>query len=124
VNEIYKAIFDRVNSQTDYDCFDEIPQDWAVYPVIKIEPVDQDLLDMDDATDFDLTIQIISYSKYSGSKEILDIAKTIYTALHRWAATNTTTYAITNVKQVFDSTIAESKIRKNIQRYLITYEDL
>jgi len=122
MNEILKAIFDRVNDQTNYDCFDEVPQNFDKYPFIKIQMVDYSPFDLDAGADFNLTIQITTYSKYKGSKEILDISQNIYNALHRWAMPDTASYCVTNIKQVFNTIMAEPKHRIDTQRYLINYE--
>jgi hypothetical protein len=128
MNEVYKAIFDRLVSQVVPEVYDHVPQDLpdSIYPFIRLDPLQTTNNDVDDKSGFIATIQVVSYSQYRGSKEISDIALTIYNALHRYNFSDTANYGISGIQQTFEriATQSDGLTRNAVQQYEVLFEPL
>ena len=126
MNEIFKAIYDRLTAQLSESVYDHVPQDLDVFPYVRIDPLEAEPNDTDTELGFIATAQIITFSRYRGSKETNDIMTNIYTALHRYAIPDTASYGISGIKETFRQTAVEDDglTRVGVQRYTITFEQL
>ena len=74
MNEIYAAIFARLNSQiTEYPIFDYVPQDQQ-YPYIQVGGLDAANDDTQTNIGYNSTIVIMAYADYKGYKEFYTTA--------------------------------------------------
>lgn len=129
MNEIFKAIYDRLTAQLTPVVYDHVPQDLNVYPFVRLDPVQPVPNDTDTETGFIAEIQVISYSRnenYEGNKEIVDLTDSIYNALHRYALPDTANFGISGINETFRSisTDADGLTRIGAQRYNIIFEPL
>jgi len=126
VNEIFAAIYTKLNTDLSVNVFDDVPQDKYNFPYVRIDPLVSNEADTDTETGFDSTVQIIAFSQYKGSKEIADLQTEIYNSLHRFAMPDTASFGISTIHQEF-STIAlepDGLTRESIQRFRIIFEPL
>ena len=128
MNEIFKAIFDRLTSQLTENVYDHVPQDLANYnyPFVRIDaaqPVDNGT---DQETGFIATLQVVGFSQYRGVKQINDLADDVYNLLHRWEFPDTTTYGISGIRETFRNITVQSDglTRNSVQQYEIIFEPL
>lgn len=127
MNEVYAAIFARLEAALSVPVYDHVPQDLpeSAYPFVRLDYPNLE----DDDTDLELgfsgEIQIISYSRYRGIKEINELMDAVYASLHRLDELVTANYSISNVYQsLINTTTAPDGITRNgVQRFFITYED-
>jgi len=126
MNEIFKAVFNRLVDQLDIDVFDHVPQNYNSFPYVRIDPLATSNSDTELELGFDSTVQIIVFSDYKGSKEVADENYNIYQALHRYAMPDTASFCITTIQQEFSTVVLESDgiTRQSIQRFRILFEDL
>ena len=128
MNEIYQAIYNRLVSQLTESVYDHVPQDLpdSDYPFVRLDPVQPANNDVDDKSGFIATIQVVSYSRYRGSKEIATLADNVYNALHRFDFANTTTYGISDCIEAFRTikTQPDGLTRNAVQQYQILFEPL
>ena len=128
MSEVYKAIFDRLNAQVAVDVHDHVPQDLpnSSYPFIRLDPLQTTINDVDDKAGFVATIQVVSYSRYRGSKEISGLALTVFDALHRYDMPDTTTYGISGIQQIFERIAVQPDglTRNAVQQYEVLFEKL
>jgi hypothetical protein len=124
INEIYNALFDRVDDQLTQDVFDHVPENYNTFPYIKIDPPQIDDNDTDDKAGFTGTIQITAFSRYKGSKEAADIALNIYNALNRYDMPDTSNYGFSTINQEFSNIITadDGLTRHSVQRFRIIFE--
>lgn len=126
MNEIFAAIYTRLNDQLAVTVFDHVDQDTQDYPFVNIDPIQTVDDDTINTTGFEATVQIISYSRYRGTKEINDLIDNIYSALHQWEMPNTSSYAIGNLieqsRNVF--TQPDGLTRNSVQTFLLYFEPL
>ena len=124
INEIYNAIYDRVNAQLSQEVFDHVPENHNTFPYIKIEPLELSPNDSDDKPGFDGVIQIVTFSRYKGSKQVSDIALNIYNALNRYAMADTASYGFSTIDEEFSNIITadDGLTRHSIQRFRIFFE--
>jgi len=126
MNEIFTAVYMRLSSTLSVDVFDHVPQDYNVFPYVRIDPLTNNNNDTDFETGFISTVQIIGFSQYKGSQEVALLNSDIYDALHRYALPDTLSFGISTIHQTF-STIAlepDGKTRQSIQRFTIIFEPL
>lgn len=124
MNEIIKAVRDRLALLLSVDVFDQVPQDYDSFPYVQINAPSSEQNDTDTENGFDATMTIIAFSRYRGSKEINDLNNQIYNALHRWNFPDTASYCISTINQL-SSTISRSPdgiTRDSIQVYKIVFE--
>lgn len=124
INEIFNALFDRVDAQLDEDVFDHVPENYNTFPYIKIDAPEVSANDADDKPGFTGTLQITTFSRYKGSKEAADIALNIYDALNRFDMPDTTNYGFSTINQEFSNIITadDGLTRHSIQRFRIIFE--
>jgi len=126
VNEIYAAIYARLDDQLTVPVFDHVPESEQGFPFVRLDAPELTENDVDDKPGYTATMTVIAYSRYRGSKEIADLAKEVYDALHRWAAPDTTSYSFSTIHQDFSSIVTESDgvTRMSLQRYILIFEPL
>ena len=124
INQIYNAIFDRVDDQLTESVFDHVPENYNTFPFIKIDPLEVSENDTDDKPGFTGTVQITSYSRYKGSKEAANIALNIYNALNRYDMPDTAAYGFSTINQEFSNIITadDGLTRHGVQRFRIIFE--
>jgi short subunit dehydrogenase-like uncharacterized protein len=126
MNEVFKAIYDKLTADLSVSVYDHVPQDLpeSDYPFVRIDYPNLN----DDDTDLELAwsgdIQIITYSRYRGIKEIADLTDAVYNSLHRISDLQTTNYTISNLVQSFISTVTEPDglTRHGVQRFTLEFE--
>ena len=126
MNEIFKAIFTKLSTDLAEPVFDDVPQDVYNFPYVRIDPITLDQDDTDTESGFSGTVQIIGFSQYKGSKEIVDLTLDIYNSLHRAVLPEPDSYGISTIDQEF-STIAleaDGLTRQSIQRFNVVFEPL
>lgn len=126
MNEIFQEIYTKLTADLSVSVFDDVPQDKYSFPYVRIDPLVLNEADTDTETGFNATVQIIGFSQYKGSKEIVGLATDIYNSLHRFAFPNTASFGISTINQEF-STIAleaDGLTRQSIQRFNIVFEPL
>ena len=124
INEIYNAIYDRVDAQLTEAVFDHVPENYNTFPYIKISPLELSENDTDDRPGFSASVQITSYSRYKGSLEVATIALNIYNALNRYDMPDTALYGFSTIDQEFSNIITtdDGITRHSIQRFRIFFE--
>jgi hypothetical protein len=131
MNEIYAAIFTRLNSQiTEYPIFDYVPQDQQ-YPYIQVGELDAANDDTQTNIGYNSTIVIMAFADYKGYKDINAMSELIFNALHRYVMPDTATYGISTIHREFYTTVVGSSgvskmanVRQGISRYRIIFEVL
>lgn len=126
MNEIFQEIFTKLDTDLTVSVFDDVPQNKYNFPYVRIDPLVLNEADTDVETGFNATVQIIAFSQYKGSKEIVDLATDIYNSLHRFAFPDTASFGVSTINQEF-STIAlerDGLTRQSIQRFNIIFEPL
>ena len=126
MNEVYKTIWDRLDTQLTVDVFDNVPEKYNSFPYVVLDTIVARDFDTDTELAFNSTIQVISYSRYKGSKEISNLNLEIYNALHRWVAVDSANYSIANITQEFSTIALESDglTRQSIQRFNLIFEKI
>lgn len=128
MNEIYSAIYTRLNLLLTASIYDHVPQDLPDpnYPFIRLDPLQTVVNDVDDKAGFVATVQVVGFSRYRGSKEIVTLAETVYNALHRHDFPNTLTYGISGIQETFKNIAvqADGLTRNSVQQYEVTFEKL
>lgn len=128
MSEVYKAIYDRLSAQLTANIYDHVPQDLpeSSYPFVRLDPLQTVVNDVDDKTGFVATIQVVSYSRYRGNKEISALALSVYNSLHRYDLPDTTTYGISGIQQTFEriATQPDGLTRNAVQQYEVLFEPL
>lgn len=126
MNEIFVAIYTKLNTDLSVSVFDNVPKDGYNFPYVRVDPLILSEADTDNETGFTSTIQIIAFSRYKGSEEIADLATDIYNSLHRFAMPDTASFGISTIHQEFSTIALESDgvIRESIQRFRIIFEPL
>ena len=126
MNEIYSAIYTKLNTDLSVSVYDNVPQDGYGFPYVRIDPITLDADDTDTESGFSGTVQIIAFSQYKGSKEIVDLTLDIYNSLHQAVLPEPASYGISTIHQEF-STIAleaDGLTRQSIQRFNVVFEPL
>jgi len=126
VNEIYAAIYTKLSTDLTQSVFDDVPQDNYNFPYVRIDPIALNNAGTDLENGFNATVQIIGFSQYKGSKEIVTMATDIYNSLHRYAFPDTASFGISTIHQEFSTIALESDglTRQSIQRFNIIFEPL
>ncbi len=128
MNEIYSAIYQRLSDQLSIEIYDHVPQfkDDSNYPFIRLDPLEISANDVDDKTGFSATIQIVGFSRYRGSKEVSNIADTVYNSLNRFEFPVTSNYGISGIEETLRKIIVQSDglTRNSVQRYELNFEPL
>ena len=126
MNEIYSAIYTKLAADLTPAVYDDVPQDKYNFPYVRLDPITLNQADTDTETGFNATVQVIGFSQYEGSKEIVTMAADIYNSLHRWAFPDTTSFGISTINQEFSAVALESDgvTRQSIQRFNVIFEPL
>ena len=126
VNEIYAAIYARLDDQLTVPVFDHVPESEQGFPFVRLDAPELTENDVDDKVGYTATVTVIAYSRYRGTKEVSGIAADIHTALNRWAASDTASYSFSTIHQDFSSIVTESDgvTRMSLQRYILIFEPL
>lgn len=131
MNEIYTAIYDRLNDYLTTPVGDYIPQD-DVFPYVQIN--DLNLKNNDTCTEdgFSGTIDIISWSRYKGKKQVSTIMSEVFEALHHYDLDTkisvifgvSAEYGVSTIHQAFSQIITEGDglTRQGVQRFNIIFE--
>lgn len=125
MNEILEAIYNRLTSLLSVDVYDQTPQDRNSFPYVQLNVPSTDENDTDLENGFNASVDIVSYSRYRGSKEINDLVKEIYDALHRWDFPDTASYCISIIQQVASGVTRspDGITRDSIQTFKIIFEN-
>ncbi len=125
MNEVYAVIYSRLDSVLTVPVGDHIPQDDA-YPYVQVNPLNPTNNDTVEDRGFSATIDVIAWSRYRGQKEVGEIMKDIYTALHRYDLDDSANYCIVGIHQEFSKIITESDglTRQGIQRFKLFFEEI
>jgi len=128
MNELFAAIYTRLNAQLTVNVYDQVPQDLssANYPFVRIDAIQTANNDTDSENGFSATMQIVGFSQYRGAKEINTMVDSVYDALQHWAFPDTATYGISGIQETF-KTIAvqpDGLTRNSVQQYEIIFEKL
>ena len=134
MNEVYVAIRDKLvldlitNAAPDVvqGVHDHVPQDEDAYPFLRLDPIQSLNNDVDDKSGFTASIQVVGFSRHRGSKEISNIADSVYNAIHRHDFPDTTTYGISGITETFRNiaTQPDGLTRNSVQQYEIFFETL
>tara|TARA_R110000851_G_scaffold4689_1_gene19367 strand:- start:2646 stop:3035 length:390 start_codon:yes stop_codon:yes gene_type:complete len=128
MSEVYKAIHDRLSAQLPESVYDHVPQNLpdSSYPFVRLDPLQLVGNDVDDKAGFVATIQVVSYSRYRGNKEISALALSVYNSLHRYNLPDTDTYGISGIQQTFEriATQPDGLTRNAVQQYEVLFEPL
>ena len=128
MSEVYKAIFDRLSAQVAADVHDHVPQDLpdSDYPFIRLDPLQTTVNDVDDKAGFIATIQVVTFSRYRGSKEVSALALSVYDTLHRYDFPDTDNYGISGIQQTFERIAIQPDglTRNAVQQFEIVFEPL
>jgi hypothetical protein len=128
MNEIYSAIYQRLSDQLSIEIYDHVPQfkDDSDYPFIRLDPLEISSNDVDDKTGFSATIQIVGFSRYRGSKEVSNIADSVYNSLNRFNFPDTSNYGISGIEETLRKIIVQGDglTRNSVQRYELNFEPL
>ena len=126
MNEIFTGIYTKLNTDLSVSVYDDVPQDVYSFPYVRIDPLILNNADTDTETGFNATVQIIGFSQYKGSKEVVTMATDIYNSLHRYAFPDTASFGVSTIHQEFSTIALESDglTRQSIQRFKIIFEPL
>tara|TARA_R110000764_G_scaffold78374_2_gene156371 strand:- start:3147 stop:3542 length:396 start_codon:yes stop_codon:yes gene_type:complete len=128
MNELFAAVYTRLNVQLTVNVYDHVPQDLSAanYPFVRIDAIQTSNNDTDSENGFTATMQVVGFSHYRGVKEINTIADSVYNALQHWSFPDTATYGISGIQETF-RTIAvqpDGLTRNSVQQYQIIFEPL
>ncbi len=131
MNELYTIIYERLKDYLDEDVADHIKQD-ATYPYVQINGLDTVSNNPVDNNDYVATIDIISWSRYRGRSQVVEIMDNVYKALNKYDLDNYTVYGIarnygiSGIHQEFSKILVESDglTRQGIQRFKLFFEEI
>lgn len=127
MNEIFVAIYERLSAQVSRPVFDHVPQDYDDYPYIEMEMISDAGNDTDTENGFNSTIQIVTYSRYRGGKELSDLQTEIYNALQLYKIGDTANFGVSGgLQQTIKTGFKQPDgiTRKGVQRFQLFYEQL
>jgi hypothetical protein len=128
MNEIFKAIYDRLTASLSETVYDHVPQNLNDnnYPYVKITPLELENNDSDTENAFTATFKVLSFSRYRGTKEINDLSDEIFDSLHNFAFADTTTYGVSGCYQSSSvvTMLDDGLTRMSAQIFKINYEPL
>lgn len=108
------------------DIFDHVPQQ-SDYPYVKIGGLDIQRNDTDSELGYNATLNISSYSRYRGMKQVTEIMGHIYDALHYYNLDDDVTInGISTISQTIQkvATDTDGLTRIGMQRFNIIFEKL
>lgn len=129
MNDVFLQIFNRLTIDLNpVLVYDYIPQDLKDndYPYTQIGSIDTVNDDTDSETGFDASVQVTSYSRYRGLKEINQLSGFIYQSLNHWRILNTATHSIGDITQISQTTIVapDGLTRISVQSFRLYFEPL
>ena len=128
MNELFAAIYTRLNAQLTINVYDHVPQDLgsSSYPFIRIDAIQTSNNDTDSENGFTATMQVVGFSQYRGIKEINTVADSVYDALQHWSFPDTATYGISGIQESFRNIAVQPDglTRNSVQQYEIIFEKL
>lgn len=128
MNEIYEALYQYLVSQLSANVYGHVPQDLAnnKYPFVRLDPIQSTNNDTLTENGFTATIQLVSFSRFRGVKEISNIADEVYNALQNYDMPDTATYGISGIFESFRTikTQPDGLTRNAVQQYVIIFEPL
>ena len=128
MNELFKAIFERLGLQLSVNVFDHVKQDLpnSDYPFVRVDAINPSDNGTDTETGFIAELQVITFSQYEGFKELNDLTDAIYNALHRWDFPDTMNFGISGIRETFRKSVVmpDGLTRSGVQRYEIIFEPL
>jgi len=126
MNEIYAAIYSKLDADLTQPILDHAPENYDTFPYVKLHPLELDENDTDTETGFNATVQVSVYSRYRGSKEAADIQQSIYNSLHRVTLADTASYGISTIQQNYANILTDSDglTRVGVQRFTVIFEPL
>ena len=128
MNELFAAIYIRLNDQLSINVYDHVPEDLAIsnYPFIRIDAIQTSNNDTDSENGFTATMQVVGFSQYRGIKEINIVADSVYDALQHWSFPDTATYGISGIQESFRNMAVQPDglTRNSVQQYEIIFEKL
>ena len=126
MNEIYSAIYNKLDTDLTTPVFGHVPENEDGFPFVVVKPLESSNNDTDTETGFDAIIQIEAYSRYRGSKEAADLQKQVYDALHRVTLGDTDSYGVSTMQQEFSNIVTDSDglTRVGVQRFTVIFEPL
>lgn len=130
ITGLQAAIYARLSDQLSASVYDHVPQNAdggsaAPFPYVVIDNLRLQENDTNDATAFTGTINIHSWSRYEGAKEVQELQAQIYGALHQYNNSLTVSgYGVSSIYQEFCETIRESDTitRHGVQRFRVIIE--
>jgi len=124
--EIQDAIIDKLRTENPLLCFFAYVEEnqKPPYSVVSFPELDEN--DTDTEAGFSASVQIESYSRYRGAKEVAEVNKAIYDSLHRVTLSDTDSYGISTIQQSFSSIVTEGDglTRVSVQRFTVIFEPL
>ena len=128
MNELFAAIYIRLNDQLSINVYDHVPEDLASsnYPFIRIDEIQTANNDTDSENGFTATMQVVGFSQYRGIKEINIVADSVYDALQHWSFPDTANYGISGIQESFRNMAVQPDglTRNSVQQYEIIFEKL
>lgn len=126
MNEIYTSIFSRLSGNLSEPVFGHVPENQETFPYVKVKPLELNENDTDTENGFIATVQINTFSRYRGPKEIVDLQQSIYNLLHRVSLNDTISYSISTIHQDFSNIVTDQDglTRIGLQRFTIIFEPL
>lgn len=117
--DLQGAIFTKLTT-AGLSCYDDVPQDEKAFPYVTIGDDDYTSDDTDGYERLICNINIYSWSRYRGSKEVKDTMGTVYSTLHRQDVT-VLGYNVLGIDHVSTSSAVESDgiTRRGIQTFKI-----
>ena len=126
MNEIYTAIFNKLNTDLTQPVLGHVPENYDTFPYVKLHPLELNENDTDTETGFVATVQVSTYSRYRGSKEAGEIQQAIYNLLHRVTMADTASYGFSTIQQSYSNILLDSDglTRIGVQRFTVIFEPL
>ena len=124
--EIQDAIIDKLRTDNPLLCFFAYVEEDQKPPYTTVSFPELDENDTDTEDGFSASVQIASYSRYRGAKQVAEVNKQIYDSLHRVTLSDTDSFGISTIQQSFSSIVTESDglTRVSVQRFTIFFEPL
>jgi hypothetical protein len=126
MNEIYTAIFSKLNTDLVEPVLGHVPENYDAFPFVKLHPLELNENDTDTETGFSATFNVNCYSRYRGAKEVSELQQSVYNSLHRVALGDTVSYGISTIQQSYSNIVLDSDglTRIGLQRFTIIFEPL
>lgn len=134
MNDVYVGLYERLTSYLNANASQSVtvgdhrPQDDSSYPYVQFNGVDAQNADTATEQGFTGKIDIATYSRYRGLKEVTEITGHIYDALHNYDLDSDIagTFGVSGIFQDFSQTTTDTDglTRVGLQRFTIIFEYL